>query len=356
MSSSPAPAGKKSGAILGGFFHRRDKSDKVSASKGSMKSPTSIASAYTTAQSSPAPPSKPSKTPVSTVVSIPVEISTPAVPVIATTALPATPPPPAILSPPKSFADAVKRPVPRSPTPVTPLPKVGVKVIGAGLPRTGTVSLKLALERLGFKTYAEPTHHSLWMQGPHGDDWGIILDEFDAALDFPAALHYRELLKQNPGAMVILTVRNADKWYEAVKETLYDAPRVPFYFAWMPFFWGMNPATSRLASKLLWDGFFEGRFADKEYAVARYKRHNDEVRASVPAKRLLELNVDEGWAPLCKFLGVSIPDVEFPKVKVVAEAKKRNCRVRNTIYAANFVLLGASVAVGLSLFQKYSRK
>jgi hypothetical protein len=191
-----------------------------------------------------------------------------------------------------------------------------LEVIGAGFGRTGTLSLKLALERLGFG----PCHHmieliedaeqlDLWSRVAEDGgaaDWDMVYRDFRATVDWPGAAYWRPLVQHYPEAKVILTVRDPRKWYESAYASIYRARS----------FVGDAPLGERrrqLVGRLVWDGEFGGRFEDAEHAMAVFTEHNDAVRREVPADRLLEFEVRQGWGPLCDFLGVPVPDEPFPR-------------------------------------------
>jgi hypothetical protein len=186
-----------------------------------------------------------------------------------------------------------------------------MKVIGAGFGRTGTMSLKAALEELGFapcyhmiEVFEHPEHVSLWEAAIRGEplDWEKIFGSYQAAVDWPTAAFYNELMKVYPHAKVLLTIRDPEKWYESTKNTLYPTGDAP------------EPSPiMRMATKLVWEQTFDGNFEDRRYAIEVFKRHNEEVKKHVPPERLLVYEVKEGWKPLGEFLGVEIPEEKpFP--------------------------------------------
>ncbi|MEV5708621.1 sulfotransferase family protein [Actinoallomurus sp. NPDC052274] len=189
-----------------------------------------------------------------------------------------------------------------------------LEVIGAGFGRTGTLSLKLALERLGFG----PCHHmTVLIDDPEqidrwtrvledGDpDWDEVYRGYRATTDWPGVAFWRQLLEHYPEARVILTVRDPRSWYESARESIFRAtaihPADP-----------LGARRRRFVQRLVWEGDFGGRFEDPEHAMAVFTEHNDAVRREVPADRLLEFRVKQGWGPLCDFLGVPVPDEAFP--------------------------------------------
>jgi hypothetical protein len=214
-----------------------------------------------------------------------------------------------------------------------------MKVIGAGFGRTGTTSLKAALETLGFgasyrltEVFKHPEHVAFWEAARRGErvDWEGFFSGYGVAVDWPACSFYGEIMEAFPGAPVILTVRDPDRWYESVRSTIYgirtlSAGRAPMRlaFALAGLFAPGVTGIARLADELLWEGTFDGRFEDRSYAIETYKRHNSEVRRQVPPERLLVYDVKEGWAPLCDFLGVEVPDQPFPHLNDTREMRRR---------------------------------
>lgn len=186
----------------------------------------------------------------------------------------------------------------------------GLKVIGAGFGRTGTLSLKHALEALGFgpcyhmsELFGKPHVDEQWDAIVRGEpvDWPTIFQGYQASVDWPACTYYKEQMLAYPDAKVLLSVRDPEKWYESVASTIY---RVSHRNA--------DPEAARSAHRhmvdtLIWQGTFDNRFEDKDYAIAVFLRHIEEVKQHVPAEKLLVYNVKEGWEPLCAFLGVEAP-------------------------------------------------
>ena len=158
-----------------------------------------------------------------------------------------------------------------------------MEVIGAGFGRTGTMSLKVALERLGFapcyhmtEVFAHPEHAGFWVSAWRGEpvDWEGVLGNYEAAVDWPACTFYEELLERNPEARVILSVRDPEGWYESVRNTLYElsvvVPRHPLYrigYKLVSLLVFRGPGNVNLAKEIIWQGTFDGRFEDKGYAI-----------------------------------------------------------------------------------------
>lgn len=195
-----------------------------------------------------------------------------------------------------------------------------LRLINTGLGRTGTTSLKVALERLGYG----PCYHMFdivndsdrlqqWEEvvcDGQRPDWKMLFDGFTSVVDGPSAVYHKDITQTFPEAKVILTIRDSEEWYRSTYDTLYqfavrnrESPPEP----------GSMPARMyRFVNTMVWDGLFGGRFADKGYAIDVFRRHNEEVANSVAPGNLLTYDVRQGWQPLCAFLGVPVPAEDFP--------------------------------------------
>jgi Sulfotransferase domain len=192
----------------------------------------------------------------------------------------------------------------------------GLKIIGAGFGRTGTLSIKHALEALGFnpcyhmtELFDKPGVDAQWDAIVRGEpaDWNTVFKGYHATVDWPACTFYRELMQAYPHAKVLLTVRDPEKWYESVANTIYRVSHQT------PDSNSIRSVHRNMINALIWQGTFEDRFEDKEYAIAVFLRHIEEVKQYVAAEKLLVYNVKEGWEPLCAFLEVAVPaEKPFP--------------------------------------------
>jgi len=207
---------------------------------------------------------------------------------------------------------------------------LSLKVIGAGFGRTGTSSLKMALEKLGFgKCYHmseirdNPRALDHWIAALDGQaDWETIFEGYQSAVDWPSSAFYREHMAVFPNAKVILTVRNVESWYRSVNETIYPASNL-LAPKWFPFLPKRLRQFRRLVFTAIWDGIFRGEFEDQSTAIAIFNEHIERVKREVPVERLLIFDVRDGWEPLCRFLEVdTIPDEPFPRVNEAAEIKR----------------------------------
>jgi hypothetical protein len=191
-----------------------------------------------------------------------------------------------------------------------------LRVVGAGFGRTGTMSLKLALEQLGLgacyhmtELAAHPEHAPLWLAFARGEriDVAEILGGYAAAVDWPACTLWRELLAAYPGARVISSVRNPVAWYESFNRTiLARSENLP------PLVSPGIRALYDLSREVILRQTFSGRANDARHAISVYNAHNAAVAAAVPADQLLIYDVASGWGPLCAFLRLPVPDRPFP--------------------------------------------
>ena len=197
-----------------------------------------------------------------------------------------------------------------------------IQVIGAGFGRTGTLSLKTALERLGFgpcyhmvEVIEHPEHAEAWYRTCHGGTIDFSLFEgYRSIVDWPAVHYWRELVEHFPKAKVVLSIRDGESWYKSVLDTIYGRISSPVP-ADAPNWQRRHRA---MTQKIVLKETFGGRFLDKKYAIDVFERHTEEVRKAVEPSRLLVYSVKEGWEPLCEFLGVGIPDEPFPRVNDTA--------------------------------------
>jgi hypothetical protein len=202
-----------------------------------------------------------------------------------------------------------------------------LRVLGAGFGRTGTLSLRAALERLGFgpcyhmvEVETNAGHAMLWTRAAESSEFDCseLLADYAAAVDWPAAYFWRPLLAAYPEARVILTVRDAESWYASFRETVVAkvlglAP--PKHMALR--------AIYDLSRDVIVERTFGGRVLDAAHATSVFESHNRLVEATVPPERLLVYDVADGWAPLCRFLGVDTPDEPFPRLNRRADFAAR---------------------------------
>jgi hypothetical protein len=202
-----------------------------------------------------------------------------------------------------------------------------MKLIGAGLPRTGTLTQKVALEMLGF----EPCYHwvniladlnevDVWNRALDGEPvWDEVFAGCEATVDWPGGYFWRELMDHYPDAKVLLSVRDPEKWEPSFRETIWNMGHGESLLRLMASARGhVDPQWARyleLVDRMFWTG--KGTFATSggerpEQLIAEFERHNEEVKATVPGERLLVWSVTEGWEPLCEFLEVPVPAEPMP--------------------------------------------
>ncbi|MDQ5819146.1 MAG: sulfotransferase family protein [Actinomycetota bacterium] len=245
-----------------------------------------------------------------------------------------------------------------------------MRVIGAGFGRTGTMSLKVALETLGFgpcyhmiEVFEHPEHVGFWEAAWRSEpvDWDKVLGVYGATVDWPACTFYEELLRRHPDAKVLLSVRDPERWYESTRNTIYELSKIiagswlsRVIFAFVGLFVPGVFEIGRMDNEIIWQGTFDGKFEDKRHAIEVFNRHNEEVRRRVPREHLLVYEVREGWGPLCEFLHVEEPDQPFPRLNDAAEMRRRILAVRflSVAVPAALALLGIGA---LALFRRSAR-
>ena len=199
---------------------------------------------------------------------------------------------------------------------------MSLSVIGAGFGRTGTSSLKIALEQMGvgrcyhmIEVFPNPAAPAFWERVAESEpfEWEEIFAPFAATVDWPGCKFYWELAHHYPDAKVILTERDPERWYKSCQETIFSDAHFE-ELRGSPF--------EGMIKKIVYDTF-DGRRHDKDHVIGVYKRHNAEVRKAIPPERLLVYQVSEGWEPLSKFLGLPIPDMPFPVVNTSEDFNNR---------------------------------
>jgi Sulfotransferase domain len=198
-------------------------------------------------------------------------------------------------------------------------------VIGAGLGRTGTQSLKHALERLlGAPCYDmfqlfNPKHVRVWDEALEGRevDWNALFGDHRAVVDWIGALFYSELAAAYPDAIVVLSERDIDKWWPSVHRTLVDGLLSETASGDGP--WEKAFAPSRQFTLRMLATRFTPEWTEEKAAKEAYARHAAALRASIPQDRLVEWRPSDGWAPLCEALRVPVPEEPFPHVNTTAD-------------------------------------
>ncbi len=186
---------------------------------------------------------------------------------------------------------------------------MALSLIGAGFGRTGTDSMKMALEQLGLgrchhmrEVLGNPKQQEYWRTAAEGGlvDWDEIFEGFGCSVDWPSAFFWRELAEYYPEAKILLTVRSSESWYNSFSNTILQALK-------------SKERTSTLGPKLIGQRVFGDRADDREYAIGIFEQNTADVQAAFGPDRLLTYQIGDGWEPLCRFLGKSVPDTSFPR-------------------------------------------
>ena len=204
---------------------------------------------------------------------------------------------------------------------------MNLEVVGAGFGRTGTQSMKLALDLLGvgpcyhmMEVFGNLEHISLWTAATRGGkrDWDTLFADYRSTVDWPGCAFWRDLAAKCPDSKILLTYRDADAWYDSFHNTIYqamtrEAPTEPVWAG----------EHFRMTRELILDQAFDGRADDRAHVIRCYEEHNEAVRSEVSPDRLILHEVGSGWEPLCKGLGLPIPDAPFPRTNTTKDFQDR---------------------------------
>jgi hypothetical protein len=204
---------------------------------------------------------------------------------------------------------------------------VTLKIVGAGFGRTGTKSLKFALEMLGVgpcyhmtELHQNPEQLTFWQEAASTGktDWDALFDGYESCVDWPAAFYWRELAAYYPDAKVLLSVRSAESWVKSIQSTIFKGlktlPDMP------P---GMERDRRAMNYEIIAKRSFDERLDDTDYLISAFNDHIAEVQRSIPAERLLTYDGAQGWEPLCDFLGVPAPEEDYPFTNTTADFQTR---------------------------------
>jgi hypothetical protein len=200
-----------------------------------------------------------------------------------------------------------------------------LRVVGAGLGRTGTHSLKTALEQLlsgrcyhMLEVVGRPDDVPIWHGAAKGEpvDWHALFSEFDATVDWPSAAFWKPISEAFPDAVILLSSRPSEDWWKSVDRTIFEGFRPGNAEQFKP-----GPWADMIQA--LMDETFTPDLLEKDKAIAAYEAHNADVRATAPADRLVEWHPGDGWGPLCEALGVPVPDEPYPHTNSTAEFRAR---------------------------------
>jgi hypothetical protein len=201
---------------------------------------------------------------------------------------------------------------------------VTLRVVGAGIGRTGTMSLKLALEKLlggpcyhMLEVFPRPDHVGIWHGAIRGEDidWESLFDGFVASVDWPSGAFWREQAEAFPEAVILLSTReSADAWLRSCDRTIFEMFRH-----------GPQEGMGKwyaMVGDLLRERFSKN-VLDPEEAKGAYERWNADVRANADPSRLVDWQPGDGWGPICEALGVAVPDEPFPHTNTTEEFRAR---------------------------------
>lgn len=187
-----------------------------------------------------------------------------------------------------------------------------LRVIGAGFGRTGTTSMKVALDRLGlgpthhmFEVFDHPEQVAQWTAALRGEaDPAVPLAGYGASVDFPSSAMWEQLWRATPGSTVLLTTRPADEWWRSFDATIGPPIRSADDTA--------APGSVDELFHLLHGRLFDHRSDERDVAIAAYEAHRDHVLATVPPEQLVVHHVGDGWGPLCEHFDLAVPDEPYP--------------------------------------------
>ena len=198
---------------------------------------------------------------------------------------------------------------------------MALQIVGTGLGRTGTKSMQTALNQLGFgpchhmtEMFTHPEAFPHWIAAAKGaQNWDVLFAGYKSMVDWPGVKYWRELVAYYPEARVLHTVRDPDQWFDSTQATIFNQANL-----------------ERIVQPGPMSDFFTGLFGDmlpqmtdRAHMTDYYRRHDAEVRATVPKDRLLVYEVGSGWAPLCEWLGVPVPSTPYPSENSRADFAQR---------------------------------
>jgi hypothetical protein len=215
---------------------------------------------------------------------------------------------------------------------------MALEIVGAGLGRTGTATLKTVLEQLGFgpchhmiEVIQHPEQADFWGRAARGEpvDWEELFAAYRSSCDWPSCAFYKELAARYPAAKVILTLRDPEAWFQSVSNTILPAMKGPLV---LPDGTRVGPPGD-FAALLIGEKTFHNDFS-RENMIAVFNRHNEEVKRVIAPERLLVFEAAQGWEPLCRFLGVPVPATPFPRTNTTEEFQQRIAERMQQIAAA----------------------
>ena len=201
---------------------------------------------------------------------------------------------------------------------------MSLRVVGTGLSRTGTTTIRKVLEELGFgpcynssELFTRPRGIEFWdaLEQKQNVDFDEFFTNYKAIIGFPGYIFHQELKEKYPDAKVILSVRDPELWYDDISNTVFESGPSHVNQAYAEKVREFDPYLADCISRIhalqkrnLEDDYFEGRFADKDYAVQRYVQWTERIIGLYDADELLVYSVFDGWEPICEFLDVPVPE------------------------------------------------
>lgn len=213
---------------------------------------------------------------------------------------------------------------------------MSLKIIGVGFGRTGTLSTQSALNQIGYNCYhmneamhnPNLSHLNFWLKVAKAPkktqhDWNKAFEGYNATVDYPGSCVWEELVETYPEAKVILTLhpKGPEAWYNSTFNTIYTVQKM-WESKIVALFSRRTRKIIQMTKHLIWKNFLNGTMENERDAIALYNEHIENVKKQIPADRLLIYSVDQGWEPLCNFLGKKAPKTNFPKVNDKVEMKQ----------------------------------
>ena len=198
-----------------------------------------------------------------------------------------------------------------------------LQVLGAGFGRTSTLSLKLALEQLGFgpchhmmEVFGKPDEIALWQDAADGKsvDWERVFTGYQSAVDWPTCAFWQPLSELYPEAKIILSLRDSEDWYRSVSNTIFRGMMSDEV---------VSDPHGVMVRTLIKQNTFGGDLATKAHVIKVFEEHNALVQATIPPERLLVYRPGDGWEPLCQFLEVDVPSEPYPNTNSTEEFQAR---------------------------------
>ena len=223
-----------------------------------------------------------------------------------------------------------------------------LKVIGAGFGRTGTLSLKEALEKLGFgpchhmkEVILNPEQAEYFYLASMGEkvDWDEVFKDYNSAVDWPSVAYYQELSDKYPDAKVVLGMRDSGSWYDSASKTIYQMSQ--HFPKWIRFILPRADKIFKMIDKTVFGEPFSYQFEDREFAMRVFNDHVKEVKRSISEEKLLMHSAKDGWEPLCAFLDVPVPEEPYPWVNDSKEFTRRLMFIKFLKWLPVIILISA---------------